>query len=83
MAIILDLTEYTGDEVFQEGMPKKILLVPGKHYFEYDLHPNHRRAKWYKQRVEESRRVSPDKRADWPIGITEHMLHDGAKIIHR
>ena len=59
--IILDLSEYTGKRptTWPDDIPKKIRLVEGKHAKEYNIHPTHRRTKWYKKLVKNRFYTSP------------------------
>ena len=81
--IILDLSEYTGKRptTWPDDIPKKIRLVEGKHAKEYNIHPTHRRTKWYKKLVKNIQVIYPYKRPEWPIGLDLLDLKPGTKIM--
>ena len=81
--IIIDLTEYHGKRpsIWPDDLPDKIRLTPGEHEFCYDVHPMCRGARWYKTLMENSKAAYPHKDNRYPVGVSDYMVKDGARIV--
>ena len=79
--IILDISKCKKSSLWPDNMPKKIRLIEGQHFKQYDVHPMCRQTKWYKKLHQNSCKKYPFKFQSMPIGIDNADLPFDARII--
>ena len=80
--LILDISNIKKrPSVWPKSMPNKIRVLEGRYFADYDIHPEERRKRWYKELVKNMKEIKPQGNFSIPIGINKDTMDSNAKII--
>ena len=83
--IFLDISNCTPETLkhFPDDTPKRIPLIKGKHFRDYDVHPLVRKERWYLEILVNQMRKHPSKDSFLPIGTDYDNLTGAGAFIDR